>query len=334
MKNRIQNEISIENISNTNVHHQSNTLSPICCILQLESGIIVIGLYNGNINFYSQTDLDNYYSSLKIDSFPINSIYQIQDDQLICCSGTSLYMIFENNLKKLDYNKKEKIIIENVYGKINKILLLPDESIIVGDNKYISLYRKKGKKISYIKQIKINCPVLDLIIIQSNIVLSAAPQKQSLIFVDLDKFAQNYEIKNIKFYNEIKCSNLISKIRKDLLIVGGCLGIVYFINLKNKQFVANISIRYKNELITTILKMQNGDLLCGTSMLAKDEITQKEYICSNLVQYRYNNNVFKEIYRKSNAHNDVITKICEVVNHRGITEFGSVSLDSTFKVWN
>ena len=118
-------------------------------------------------------------------------------------------------------------------------------------------------------------------------------------------------------------------------MVGGCLGIVYFINLKNKQFVANITIRYKNELIATILKMQNGDLLCDTSMLAKDEITKKECICSNLVRYRYNNNnAFNEIFRKSNAHNDVITKIYEVVNHRGITEFGSVSLDSTFKVWN
>ena len=334
MNNKIQNEIAIENISNINVHHQSNTSSPICCILQLESGIIVIGLFNGNINFYAQTDLDNYYSSLKIDSSTINSIYQIQDDQLICCSGASLYLIFENNLKKLDYNKKEKIIIENVYGKINKILVLPDESIITGDNKYISLYRKKGKKINFVKQIKINAPILDLIMIQSNTVLSAAPQKQSLIFVDLDKFVQNYEIKNIKFCDDIKCSNIITKIKKDLLLVGGCMGIVYFISLKNKQFVANITIRYKNELITTVLKMHNGDLLCGSSMLVKDENTQKEYICSNLVQYRYSNNVFKEIYRKPNAHNDIIIKICDVVNHKGITEFGSISLDSTFKVWN
>ena len=157
--------MAIENISNMNVYHQSNTLSSICCILQLESGIIVIGLFDGNINFYAQTNLDNYYSSLTIDSSPINSIYQIQDDQLIYCSGPSLYLILENNLKKLDYNKKEKINIENIYGKINKILLLPDESVIIGDNKYISLFIKKGKKVNFVKQIKINSPILDLIMI-------------------------------------------------------------------------------------------------------------------------------------------------------------------------
>jgi len=334
MKKGIQNEIAIENISRINVHHQSNTFSPICSILQLESGVVVIGLLNGNINFYSQLDLNNPYSFLKIDSSPINSICQIQDDQLLCCAGAFLFLIFENNLKKLDYNKREKIIVENIYGIINKVILLPDESIVIGDNKYISLYRKKGKKINLIKQIKINSPILDLMVLQSNIVLAAAPQKQSLIFVDLDKFVQNYEIKNIKFYNDIKFSNIISKLQKDLLIIGGCVGIVYLVSLKNKQFVANVNIRYKNELITTMLRMHNGDLLCGTSILTIDENTQKEFICSNLVQYRYENKIFKEIYRKPNAHDDVIIKLCEIINHKGISEFGTISLDSTFKVWD
>lgn len=331
---KLQNEIAIENISNLNIHYENNTSSPICCMLQLDSGVVVLGLSNGNLYFYSQMDFNNNYSSLKIDSFPINSICQVQDDQLICCSGPFLYLILENNLKKCDYNKKEKIIVENIYGKINKILLLPDESIIVGDNKYISLLKKKGKKINFIKQIKINSPILDLIMVQSNMALSAVPQKQSLIFVDIDKFVQNYEIKNIKFYKDIKCSDIIYKLRNDLLIIGGCLGMVYFINLKNKQFIANISIRYKNELITTMVKMFNGDLLCGVSILEKDEVTQKEYICSNLVQYKYDNKIFKEIFRKPNVHNNVIIKICEIVNRRGISEFGTVSTDSFFKIWN
>ena len=334
MKKGIQNEIAIENISRINVHHQSNTFSPICSILQLESGVVVIGLLNGNVNFYSQLDLNNPYSFLKIDSSPINSICQIQDDQLLCCSGAFLFLIFENNLAKLDYNKREKIVVENIYGIINKVILLPDESIVIGDNKYISLYRKKGKKINLIKQIKINSPILDLMVLQSNIILAASPQKQSLIFVDLDKFVQNYEIKNIKFYNDIKFSNIICKLQKDLLIIGGCVGIVYLISLKNKQFVANVNIRYKNEIITTMLRMHNGDLLCGTSILTIDENTQKEFICSNLVQYRYENKIFKEIYRKSNAHDDVIIKLCEIINHKGISEFGTISLDSTFKVWD
>ena len=333
MKKISKNDISIENISHINVHHQSNTSSPIYSILQLECGVVVLGLYNGTLNFYAQTDLNNPCSSLNIDIFPINSIVQVQDDQLLCNSGSLIYLIFENNLKKSDYNKKEKIVVGNINGNINKIILLPDDSLIIGDNKYISLFKKKGKKINYFKQIKVNSPILDLLLIQSNEVIAAAPQKKCLIFVDLDKFVQSYEIKNLKFYNDISFGNIICKINKDLLVIGGFMGVVYLISLKNKQFVANVNIRYKNEVITAMHRMSNGDLLCGNSMLIKDD-SQKEYICSNLVQYRYENNKFQELYRLANTHEDVIKRICEIINHRGIGEIGSISLDSTFKVWD
>ena len=334
MKSENNNENLIVNISNTNVHHQSNTSSPVCCIIQLESGIIAVGLYNGSINFYSLQNLEIPYSTLQIDTLPINSIVQFLDDQLMCCCGSLIYLIFENNLKKYDYNKKEKVVIQNIHGKINKIILLPDESIISGDSKYVSLLKRKGKKINVNKQVKIGSPIVDLLLVQNNMILAVSPQKQSLSFIDMDKFAQNNEIKNIKFYGDIKMNNIILKIQKDLLVLGGCKGIIYLINLKNKQFVANINIRYKNEIITSMYKMSNGDLLCGTSMLLKEDNSQKEYICCNLVQFRYENNIFKEIYRKANAHNDVIKKICEIVNHKGISEIGTISLDSTFKVWD
>ena len=334
MKKSSENDIFIENISNINIHHQSNTSSPICSILQLESGVVVLGLYNGNLNFYAQANLKNPYSVLYIDKYPIDTIIQVQDDQLLCSCSSFIYLIFENNLKKLDYNKKEKIVIGNIYGKINKALLLPDDSLILGDNKYISLYKKKGKKINYVKQIKINSPIIDLILVQSNVILGVSPKKRCLIFVDLDKFSQSYEIKNIKFFEDINFGNIVCKINKDFLVVGGCMGVVYLVSLKNKQFVANINIRYKNEIITAMHRMNNGDLLCGTSMLLSEENTKSEFIVSNLIQYRYDNTVFKEIYRKLNAHEDVIKKVCEIINHRGISEIGTISLDSNFKVWD
>ena len=334
MKKSSKIEISIEDISRVNIHHESNTSSPIYSILQLESGIVVLGLYNGSLYFYSQKELNNPYSYLKIDNFPINSIIQVQDDQLLCNSGSFIYLIFENNLKKLDYNKKEKIVVPNIYGKINKILLLPDDSLIIGDNKFISLYKKKGKKINYVKQIKVGCPVLDLSLIQCNLVLAAAPKKKSLIFVDLDTFGQNYEIKNIKFYQDISFGNLITKIEKDLLVIGGCMGIVYLISLKNRQMVANVNIRYKNEVITAMHRMNNGDLLCSASMLLRDENTKNEYICTNLVQYKYENYLFKELCRKENVHDDVVKGVCAIINHRGFGEIGTISLDSNFKFWD
>ena len=328
-----QNELTIGNISNTNVHNQSIAPSPISSITQLESGIVALGLSNGTIYFYSQLNLSLPYSSLKIDSSPINTILQQQDDQLICCSGSFIYMIFENNLKKYDYNKKEKLSSQNIYGKIHKFLLLPDETIITGDNKYISSFRRKGKKLNLIKQIRVNSPVIDLLLIQNNQILAAAPKKKTLIFVDVDKFVQNYEINNIKF-SDIKMNNIICKLQKDLLAIGGCTGMAYLVNLKNRQFVANVNLRYKNETITTMFKMSNGDLLCGTSIVIKDPETQKDYINSSLAQYRYENKTFQEIYRKPDAHENIIRKICEIVNHKGISEIGTISSDCTFKVWD
>ena len=332
MKVSSKNNLFIDNISNVNIHYESKASSPIYSILQLESGIIVMGLYNGYLNFYSQTDLKNPSSSLIVDKFPINSIIQVQDDQLLCNSGSFIYLIFENKLNKLDYNKTEKIDIDNIYGKINKVLLLPDDSLIVGDNKYISLFKKKGKKIAYLKQIKINSPILDLIMIHSNLVMGVSPKKQSLILVDMDKFAQNYEINNIKFCEDINFGNLVCKLNQDILVVGGCIGRVYLVSLKNKQFLASVNINYKDEIITSIHRMKNGDLLCGVSMLANESKGQNKFINSNLVQYRYENKIFKEINRKENAHDDVIKRVCDIINYKGIIEIGSISLDSTFKL--
>ena len=121
---------------------------------------------------------------------------------------------------------------------------------------------------------------------------------------------------------------------KDLIAIGGCMGSIYLVNLKNKHLIANVNIRYKNEIITCIHLIENGDIVCGTSMILKDNDTQREYICPNIVQFRYDNQVFREVRRKKNVHEDVIEKIIEIVNHKGINEFATVSIDGSFKVWD
>ena len=80
--------------------------------------------------------------------------------------------------------------------------------------------------------------------------------------------------------------------------------------------------------------INNGDLVCGTSMIVNDNDTQQEYICANLVQFRYENQVFKEVHRKKNVHEDVISKIIEIVNHKGINEFATISYDGSFRIWD
>ena len=333
MKKEWSSKLSIDNISKINIHHQSSTNFPVNNIIQLESGVIAIGLNNGTINFFSLTSLEVPYICFKVDAYPINSLIQIEEDQILCNSGPYLYILFDTK-KNSKYDKKEKISIENIQGNINRILLLYDKSFLITDDKYISLFKKEKRKFNLIKHLKINSPITNICQIQNSLIIALVPLLQKILFIDPEKLVQTYQIQNIKFYPNIKYNNIICRISKDYVIIGGCMGHVYMINIKNKQLIANVSIRYKNEIITCMYLMNNGDLLCGSSMIVNDEETQQEYICSNLVQYRYDKQTFKEIYRKKNVHEDLVQKIIEIVNHKGINEFASVSLDGKFKIWN
>ena len=331
MKNDFSTKLIIDDISKINIHHQYDTNCPVYSIIQLDSGIIVIGLYNGSIIFFNANNLEEPYLCLKVDEFPIYSVLQIEDDELICNSGQNLYLIYETKTK-YNFDKKEKIINENLHGNINSILLMYDKSILIGDDRYISLFNKEKKKLKLIKHLKVNAPIMNLNLIQTNLLLATVPSLQKIIFCDAEKLINTYELKNIKFYKGIKYNNIICRISKDLIAIGGCIGSIYLVNLKNKHLIANVNISYKNEIITCIHLIENGDIFCGTSMIMKDNNTQKEYICPNLVQFRYDNQVFIEVRRKKNVHEDVIEKIIEIVNHKGINEFATISLDGTFKV--
>ena len=333
MKNDLSTKLIIDDISKINIHHQYNTNCPVYSIIQLDSGIIAIGLHNGSIIFFNANNLEEPYLCVKVDEFPVYSVLQIEDDELICNSGQNLYLIYETKMK-YSFDKKEKIINENLHGNINSILLMYDKSILIGDDKYISLFHKEKKKLKLIKHLKVNAPIMNLNLIQTNLLLATVPSLQKIIFCDAEKLINTYELKNIKFYIGIKYNNIICRISKDLIAIGGCMGSIYLVNLKNKHLIANVNIRYKNEIITCIHLIENGDIVCGTSMILKDNDTQREYICPNIVQFRYDNQVFREVRRKKNVHEDVIEKIIEIVNHKGINEFATVSIDGSFKVWD
>lgn len=333
MKNDYSAKLIIDDISTINIHHYYNTEIPVCSIIQLDSGKIAVGLYNGSIIFFTATNLDEPYLCFKIGQFPIYSMLQIEDNEIICASGPNLYLINDNK-KNSNFDKKEKIENENLHGNINKILLMYDKSILIADDKYISLFNLEKKNLNLIRHIKINAPIMNLYLIQSTLLLAIVPSLHKVLFLEPEKLVKTYEIQNIKFYEGMRFDNIICRISKDLIVIGGCIGYVYLINLKHKQLIANASIRYKNEIITSIYLIKNGDLVCGTSMIMKENETQQEYVCSNLVQFRYENQIFKEIHRKKNVHEDIIQKIFEIVNHKGINEFATISLDGYFKVWD
>ena len=251
--------------------------------IQLDSGIIAIGLHSGSIMFFAATNLDEPYLSFQVDKFPIYSLLQIADDQLICSSGPHLFLLFDSK-KNGNFEKKESLGNENLLGNINKILLMYDKSILIADDKYISLFQKEKNILNLKKHFKVNSPIMNLYSIQSTLLLAIVPSFQKVLFLDPEKLIKTYEIQNMKFYEGIKYDNIICRISKDLILIGGCLGYVYLINLKYKQLIAHASIRFKNEIITCVYLIKNGDIVCGTSMIEKDRETQQEYICSNLAQ--------------------------------------------------
>ena len=333
MKNDFSTELHIDDISKINMHHHYDIDFPACSIIQLESGTIAVGLTNGRIIFFNAINLEEPYLCFKVDEYPIYSILQLEDDQLLCNSGKNLYMIYDSK-KDSNFNKKEKINNENIYGTINKIILNYDKSILIADDKYISLFHQEKKTLNLIKHLKVNAPIMDINLVKINVLLAVVPKLHKVIFCDPEKLVKTYEYQNIKFYDGINYNNIISRISKDLIVIGGCMGYIYLVNLKNKQLIANVGIRYKNEIITCIYLINNGDLVCGTSMIVNDNDTQQEYICANLVQFRYENQVFKEVHRKKNVHEDVISKIIEIVNHKGINEFATISYDGSFRIWD
>ena len=52
MKNEKPTKLAIDDISQINIHHFYDAKIPVCNIIQLDSGIIAIGLSSGNLIFF------------------------------------------------------------------------------------------------------------------------------------------------------------------------------------------------------------------------------------------------------------------------------------------
>ena len=326
----------VQYIDKISIHHQTDFPSSIYSIIQLDTGEVVLGLSSGEVYFFSQNNLNDPYFSIQLDPTPIHTIIQLSSEFLLCSSGKpALYLLTESKAKKGYYDKKDKLDTNNnLFKQVNKMILLLNDNLITVDYKFISLWNLKGKKIKLLKQIKIGFPIMDILNLKDNTAVCAVPQKQSLIFFDTEKFIQKYEILNIKFLTEIYSNSILAKLQKNMLFIGGCVGGVYLINLKNKQLVANIKLKFKDETITAIYKMDSDSLVCGVSALVENNEGKGYKILSDLVQYKYDGKSFNEICRKCEIHEDFIRSVVEIMNHMGISEIGTISFDKTFKVWN
>ena len=324
---------SITTLNNINIHHTLNLPSEIYTLIQLENGLILIGLGNGSLYIFNKNNFLKPFLILNIDRFPIINIIELKNNSIICTSNKpAIFIVKENPQNKNEYEIIKKINTKTQGHQINKIIELPNENIISIDNSYITLW---NNKLDLIKEKKIGSPLIDIICINKKRVACALPLKKLIIYFENEKLNQEYEYKNIKFIHSIDFNNVFSFLNDEYLFVGGCLGCIYLINLQHKEFVANLNLVNEKEIITSVYNLANGNLVCGGSIIYDDN-NKVVKVESDLIQYEYSQyqNSFKEVSRKKKIHSNIIRNIKEIINHKEMKELVSVSLDGTILIWN
>ena len=324
---------SITSLKTINLHHSIQLDTEIYDLIQMENGDILLSLGNGSINFFKKDNFLKPYYILKVDKYPLTNIIQLKDESILCASNHPTIFIINKNPQEInEYEISKKINTRSLGSQINKIIQLPNEKLISIDNCYISLW---SNDLELIKEKKINSPMIDIILINKKQCACALPVKKSIIYFEQEKLNQESEIKNLKFANSLDYNNILGILNDELLFVGGCLGCIYLINIKYKEFVANVKLPDEKDIITSVYNLSNGDLLCGRS-LAIDDDNKVVEVKSDLIQYQYKQyqNSFKEISNKKGIHTNIIRNIKEIINHKDMKEVVTISLDGSILIWN
>ena len=326
---------SITSLKTINIHHKLNLPSEIYTLVQLENSLILIGLGNGFLYIYKKEKILNPSFILKLDKHPIVNILELKNNSVICTSNKpSIFLLKENsiNKNKIEYEITKKISTKPQGHQINKIIELQNDNLISIDNVFITLWTNK---LEIKKEKKINSPMIDIISLNKKNVAIALPLKKNIIYIENEKLNQIYDFKNIKFIHSLDFNNIFANINDELLFVGGCLGCIYLINLKHKEFIANLNLENKKEIITSVYNLVNGNLVCGGSIVTDDN-DKVVKVDSDIIQYEYRQyeNAFREIARKKEIHTNIIRNIKEIINHKEMKELVTVSLDGTIIIWN
>lgn len=317
---------SITSLKNLNIHYILNFPSEVYTLVQLENGLILIGLGNGSIYFYKVENITKHFFILKADENPILNIRELKNGSIICTTNApSICVISEHPQNKNEYQVEKRINTKYQGKQINKIIELENENLISVDNVYISLW---SNKFNLMKEKKINSPIIDVIELNKKKFVCAMPMKRCVKYYENENLNQKYEIKNIKFIENIEFNNIFSILNDELLFIGGCFGCIYLVNIKYNEFVANVKLGDERQIITSVYNLPNGDLLCGGSLVIDDNNKVIDVV-SDLIQYKYKQyqNYFREIYRKKGIHSNIIRDLKEIINYKKMKEIVSVSLD-------
>ena len=317
---------SITSLKNLNIHYTLDFPSEVYTLVQLESGLILIGLGDGSIYFYKVENITKHFFILKADENPILNIIELKNGSIVCTTNApSICTISEHPQNKNEYQVEKRINTKSQGKQINKIIELDNEKLISVDNAYISLW---SNKFDLIKEKKINSPIIDVIELNKKKFVCAMPMKKCVRYYENENLNQKYEIKNIKFIQNVEFNNIFCILNDELLFIGGCFGCIYLVNVKYNEFVANVKLGDERQIITSVYNLSNGDLLCGGSLVI-DDSNKVVDVVSDLIQYKYKQyqNYFREIYRKKGIHSNIIRDLKEIINYKKMKEIITISLD-------
>ena len=290
-----------------------------------------------NITIYkmnSSYELIKEYD-IKEFNYRINYATQLSNGDIIICSLNYMSIIKLPENQSLPYNLVQKLNGKNDSYNINKVIEIKKNNYLIScDNKYLIIFSKNNETNLYeeYNYINIDSEVKCLEPINDTIFVTVEPEKENVIFYDIEK-----KPKDIFVINHIQSAfgrYVISHLNQyNCIFITGRQGI-YLISTATNNYRL-ISFFKIDEWISSInYDYFNDYLICGT--WKKNEIDgQKSYniiifeIKDNSENNSLDNMNIKEVVRKNNVHKHDIIVIKP--SEEGLILTGSY--DKTVKLW-
>ena len=288
-----------------------------------------------NISVYkmnSKYELIKEYD-IKEFNYRINYATQLFNGDLIICSLSYINIIRLSEDESLPYTLVQKLSGRNDSYNINKVIEIKEKNNLIScDKNNLIIYAKNGETNLYEENyfINIDSEVKCLEGISENIFVTLEPEKECVIFYDIENINNIYVINNIKssfgryvisYLNQYNC-----------IFVTGRQGI-YLISTEKYELITFFKV---DEWISSIsYDYYNDYLLCGT--WKKNTVNDQkiynlilyEIMDDNLENKPLDNMNIREVNRKNNIHfHDII-----VIKPTKEGFILTGSNDRTIKVW-
>ena len=287
-----------------------------------------ISVYKMNSNYELIKEYD-----IKEFNYRINYATQLSNGDLVICSLNYINIIRLSEDESLSYTLVQKLSGRNDSYNINKVIEIKEKNYLIScDKNNLIIYAKNGETNLYEENnfINIDSEVKCLEAISDNIFVTLEPEKECVIFYDIENINNIYVINNIKssfgryvisYLNQYNC-----------IFVTGRQGI-YLISCEKYELITFFKV---DEWISSIsYDYYNDYLICGT--WKKNTVNDQkvynliiyEIVDSYLENKPLDNMNIREVDRKNNIHSHDIVVIKPT--KEGFILTGSN--DRTIKVW-